>query len=159
MTTPYPDSGTRRIITASAMVATLMVTLDGTIAAVALPHIQASVSASPEQVVWILTSYLIAEAIATPLSVWMATRFGRKTVMVISVVGFTPASAACGAASSLIGLVLFRALQGHSARLWCRCARLSFSTSIRRKSKGRRWPCTEWEQSPGQSSGRCLAVC
>ena len=92
--------------------ATFMVTLDATIANVALPHMQSSVSASLEQIVWVLTSYLIAEAIATPLSAWLAGRYGRKTIMVISVIGFTVFSAACGAAGGLISLVVFRALQG-----------------------------------------------
>jgi DHA2 family multidrug resistance protein len=89
-----------------------MVTLDATIANVALPHMQSSVSASQEQIVWVLTSYLIAEAIATPLSAWLASRYGRKTIMVISVIGFTVFSAACGAAGDLLSLVAFRALQG-----------------------------------------------
>jgi DHA2 family multidrug resistance protein len=94
------------------MIATLMVTLDATIANVALPHMQSSVSASQEQIVWVLTSYLIAEAIATPLSAWLAGRHGRKTIMVISVIGFTVSSAACAAAGDLTSLVAFRVSQG-----------------------------------------------
>jgi MFS transporter, DHA2 family, multidrug resistance protein len=89
-----------------------MVTLDATIANVALPHMQSTVSASQEQIIWVLTSYLVAEAIATPLSAWLAGRYGRKAIMVVSVIGFTASSAACGAAGSLTVLVLFRALQG-----------------------------------------------
>ena len=67
MSAPYPTPGKRAVITVSTMMATFMVTLDATIANVALPHMQSSVSASQEQIVWVLTSYLIAEAIATPL--------------------------------------------------------------------------------------------
>ncbi len=89
-----------------------MVTLDATIANVALPHMQSTVSASQEQIIWVLTSYLVAEAIATPLSAWLAGRYGRKLIMVVSVIGFTASSAACGAAGSLMNLVLFRTLQG-----------------------------------------------
>lgn len=108
----YPDPVTRRLITISAMMATIMVALDGTIANVALPHMQSSVSASQDQIVWVLTSYLIATAVATPLSGWLADRFGRKRVMLISVAGFTLASMACGIATNLDELVLYRVVQG-----------------------------------------------
>jgi len=94
------------------ILASSMVAIDMTIANVALPHMQASISASPEQIIWTLTSYLIAGAIATPLTGWLAGRFGRKLVMVTSVGGFTIASAMCGAANDLETLVLARALQG-----------------------------------------------
>jgi DHA2 family multidrug resistance protein len=94
------------------MLASTMVAIDITIANVALPHMQASIGASPEQIIWVLTSYLIAGAIATPLSGWLAGRFGRKLVMVASVAGFTAASTLCGAANDLGMLVLARALQG-----------------------------------------------
>jgi DHA2 family multidrug resistance protein len=105
-------STTRALTTASMMLAAVLVTLDSTIANVALPHIQSSVSASPEQILWVVTSYVIAGAIATPLSGWLAVRFGRKLVMVASVGGFTLTSIACGLATDLSGLVLFRLLQG-----------------------------------------------
>ncbi|PEQ10652.1 EmrB/QacA family drug resistance transporter [Novosphingobium sp. PC22D] len=94
------------------MLASMMVAVDITIANVALPHMQASLSASQEQVLWVLTSYLVAGAIATPLSGWLAGRFGRKLVMVVSVGGFTLASALCGMATDLQTIVLARFLQG-----------------------------------------------
>ncbi len=102
----------RLLITGSAMLATMAVAVDTTIANVALPQIQAGMSASREQVVWVLTSYLIASAIATPLSGWLASRYGRKMVMVASAAGFTIASAGCGLANSLTMLVVARFLQG-----------------------------------------------
>jgi len=108
----YPDPFRRFLITVPSMFASTMVAIDMTIANVALPHMQASIGASPEQIIWVLTSYLIAGAIATPLSGWMAGRFGRKKVMVFSVAGFTLASALCGAANDLETLVFARALQG-----------------------------------------------
>lgn len=108
----YPDPARRALITASTMMAAVLVTLDSTVANVALPHIQSSVSASPEQILWVVTSYVIAGAIGTPLSGWLATRYGRKPVMVISVGCFTLTSIACGVATDLTGLVLFRFLQG-----------------------------------------------
>jgi DHA2 family multidrug resistance protein len=110
----YPDPFRRLLMTIPMMLAGTMVAIDITIANVALPHMQATVGASPEQIIWVLTSYLIAGAIATPLSGWLAGRFGRKRVMLISAAGFTAASALCGASNSLEMLVLARALQGAS---------------------------------------------
>ena len=97
MTGSYPDAVSRRFITASVMAATVMNSLDSTIANVALPHIQGSVSASGEEITWVLTSYIVAAAIMTPLTGWLAGRFGRKRLMLWSVVGFTVVSGLCGA--------------------------------------------------------------
>jgi len=105
---------TRLMITASIMTATLMNALDMTIANVALPHIQGSVSASQDQVTWVLTSYIVSAAIMTPLTGAVAMRFGRKNVFLVSVACFTVASALCGLAQNLSQIVLFRLLQGIS---------------------------------------------
>jgi len=94
------------------MLATVMNSLDTTIANVALPHMQGSVSASPEQITWVLTSYIVSAAIMTPLSGWLADRIGRKRMFLISIGGFTAASMLCGIATSLPEIVLFRVLQG-----------------------------------------------
>lgn len=110
----YPDPGRRLMITISTMLATMMVTVDMTIANVALPHMQSTLSAGPEEIVWVLTSYIIATAIGTPLCGWLAGRFGRQRMMFLSVVGFTLASLACGMANSLEMMVLARLLQGLS---------------------------------------------
>jgi DHA2 family multidrug resistance protein len=111
MTTEY-DAKNRWPITISIMLATLMNSLDTTIANVALPHIQGSVSASPDQIAWVLTSYIVAAAIMTPLTGWLADRFGRKRVFLVSIAGFTVASMLCGIATSLPEIVLFRLAQG-----------------------------------------------
>ena len=102
----------RGLITASIMLATVMNSLDTTIANVALPHMAGSVSASADQITWVLTSYIVAAAIMTPMTGWLAGRFGRKQVFMISIIGFTVASALCGAAQSLGQIVGFRLLQG-----------------------------------------------
>ncbi|HEX5184392.1 MAG TPA: DHA2 family efflux MFS transporter permease subunit [Allosphingosinicella sp.] len=112
MTQAYPDPTTRRFITASVMAATVMNSLDSTIANVALPHMEGSVSASQEEITWVLTSYIVAAAIVTPLTGWLAGRIGRKRLMLWSIVGFTIASGLCGIATSLEELVGFRLLQG-----------------------------------------------
>ncbi len=106
------DAANRGPITVSIMLATVMNSLDTTIANVALPHIQGSVSASQEQITWVLTSYIISAAIMTPLAGWLSDRIGRKRLYLISIAGFTAASMLCGIASSLPEIVIFRLLQG-----------------------------------------------
>ena len=86
--------------------------LDTTIVNVCLPHIQGSMSASQDQISWVLTSYIVSSAIMMPLTGWLAGRFGVRPIFLASVIGFTIASAFCGAATSLNQLVLFRMLQG-----------------------------------------------
>jgi DHA2 family multidrug resistance protein len=100
------------IITASIMAATAMQSLDSTIANVALPRMQGELSASQDQMGWVLTSYIVAAAITIPLSGWLATAFGRRRVLLTSIVIFTVASLLCGVAASLPQIVLFRLLQG-----------------------------------------------
>jgi DHA2 family multidrug resistance protein len=102
----------RGLITASAMLAMFMQTLDSTIANVALPYMQGAMSASYDEITWVLTSYVIAAAIMTAPVGWMAVRFGRKRLFIVCIAGFTIASVLCGAAQSLEQLVGFRLLQG-----------------------------------------------
>ena len=99
-------------LTASIMLATVMQVLDTTIANVALPHMAASLGASQEEITWVLTSYIVASAIATPLTGWLTDRIGRRTVFLGAIAGFTVASLLCGIATSLEEMVLFRVLQG-----------------------------------------------
>ncbi|MGB9989441.1 MDR family MFS transporter [Massilia sp. SM-13] len=107
------DTGiNRRMITVSIMLATIIQALDGTIANVALPHMQGSLSASQDQITWVLTSFIVAAAIATPLTGWLCDRFGQKNVFLASVAGFTIASVLCGLSSSLTEIVVARLLQG-----------------------------------------------
>jgi len=102
----------RGAITACVILAVIMQALDTTIANVALPYIQGSVSASADQINWVLTSYIVAAAIMTPPSGWLSGRFGRKRVLLVSVAGFVAASILCGLAQSLPQIVGFRLLQG-----------------------------------------------
>ena len=110
-THPLP-SGLRLIVTIGVMTAVLLQVLDTTIANVALPHMQASLSATQDTINWVLTSYIVASAIALPISGWLADRVGRKRLLLISVVLFTVSSVLCATATSLPEMVLFRALQG-----------------------------------------------
>jgi len=106
------DPARRRGITAAVTLATLIQTLDSTIANVALPRMQGELGATQEQIAWVLTSYIVATAIAMPLTGLLADRWGRKRLFVSAVVGFTVASALCGAAQTLGQIVFFRVLQG-----------------------------------------------
>ena len=102
----------RTMIMMSVMAAAVMNQVDTTIATVALPHMQGTTSSSREQISWVLTSYIIAMAITTPLTGWLADRFGRRQILLGSIAGFTAVSGLCGIASNLEELVLFRFLQG-----------------------------------------------
>src|SRR6266436_3839630 len=108
--TPQPIN--RGAITACVILAVIMQALDTTIANVALPYMQGSVSASADQINWVLTSYIVAAAIMTPPSGFLANRFGRKRILMVAVVGFVIASVLCGIAQSLVQIVAFRLLQG-----------------------------------------------
>lgn len=108
------DQGARGYwpVTVCVMLATIMQAIDTTIANVALPYMQGSLSASLDQINWVLTSYIVAAAIMTPPTGWLAARFGRKRLFLTAVAGFTIASILCGIAQSLPEMVLFRLLQG-----------------------------------------------
>src|ERR1700691_4172293 len=103
---------TRLAITVCVILATLMQALDTTIANVALPYMQGSVSASQDEIAWVLTSYIVAAAIMTPPTGYLTSRFGLKRVFLVSIAGFTVSSVLCGMAQSLVQIVLFRILQG-----------------------------------------------
>jgi MFS transporter, DHA2 family, multidrug resistance protein len=102
----------RPMVTVSIMLATIMQTLDSTIANVALPHMQGALSASQDQIAWVLTAYIVAAAIATPLTGWLVDRFGQKNIFLASIGGFTVASMLCGMSNSLAEIVAARLLQG-----------------------------------------------
>jgi DHA2 family multidrug resistance protein len=108
----YPPPLLRNLITLFSLTGTFMVQLDTTIANVAMPHMQASTSASREQITWVLTSYIIMSAICMPLTGWLAGRIGRKRLVLIALAGFTVSSVLCGTAANFGQLVGFRMLQG-----------------------------------------------
>jgi len=109
---PAVTVANRGAITACVILAVIMQALDTTIANVALPYIQGSVSASADQINWVLTSYIVAAAIMTPPSGFLAAKFGRKRVLLTAIAGFVGASVLCGLAQSLNQIVAFRLLQG-----------------------------------------------
>ena len=110
--TKTPKVANRGAITACVILAVIMQALDTTIANVALPYIQGSVSASSDQINWVLTSYIVAAAIMTPPSGFLANKFGRKRVLLTAIAGFVIASILCGVSQSLVQIVVFRLMQG-----------------------------------------------
>ncbi|WP_193177873.1 DHA2 family efflux MFS transporter permease subunit [Oricola nitratireducens] len=102
----------RGLITGSIMLGTIMQVLDTTIANVALPSMMGDLSASRDTVTWVLTSYIVAAAIMTPVTGWLSDRIGRRELFLTSIVGFTITSMACGLAWNIEVMVLFRLLQG-----------------------------------------------
>ena len=108
---PLPP-GQRLVVTIAVMMAVLLQVLDTTIANVALPHMQASLSATQDTINWVLTCYIVASAIALPIAGWLADKVGRKRLLVWAVIGFTATSVMCAGATSLTEMVIFRAAQG-----------------------------------------------
>ncbi len=104
--------GRRLLIIAGVMAAALMQTLDGTITNVALPTIQGNLGASQDEATWIITAYTIAAIVIIPITPWLQNRFGRKRYFLVSIIGFTLASVACGASESLTALIVSRVVQG-----------------------------------------------
>ena len=105
----------RVLATAGLMLAVVMQAIDSTIANVALPHMQGSLSASQDQITWVLTSYIVATAIMTPFTGWLALKLGRKPLFLAAIVTFVAASVLCGMATNLPEMVLCRLLQGMAA--------------------------------------------
>lgn len=105
----------RPLLTVGVMLATIMQILDSTIANVALPHMQTALGATADTVTWVLTSYIVASAIAIPITGWLSDRIGSRNLFLWSVVGFVISSALCGMAQNLEQMVAFRILQGVSA--------------------------------------------
>ena len=115
MSTTLPthrEVANRGLLVVSVMLATLMQALDTTIANVALPNMQGTLSATQDQISWVLTSYIVAAAIATPATGWLASVMGRRRLLLIAIAGFTFASVLCGMATSIGAMVAFRLLQG-----------------------------------------------
>ena len=107
-----PQVPNRGLLTVCVMAATVMQALDTTIANVALPYMQGSLSATQDQITWVLTSYIVSAAIFMPTTGFLTARFGRKKLLITAVAGFTIASGLCGAAQTLGQMVVFRLLQG-----------------------------------------------
>lgn len=112
---PALETTNRPLLTLGVMAATIMQILDSTIANVALPHMQASLGATADTITWVLTSYIVASAVAIPITGWLSDRIGSRNLFLFAVVGFVAASMLCGLAQNLTEMVGFRILQGIAA--------------------------------------------
>ena len=144
MQTSAASSPNRVMVTICAMVATLMQALDNTIANVALPYMQGSLSATLDQITWVLTSYVVAAAIFTAPVGWLAAHFGRKRLFLLCVIGFTVASALCGLATSLGQVVAFRLLQGMFGAALVPLSQATMLDLILSNNAARRWLSGAW---------------
>ena len=134
----------RGAITACVILAVVMQALDTTIANVALPYIQGSVSASADQINWVLTSYIVAAAIMTPPSGFLADRFGRKRILLTAIAGFVIASMLCGLAQSLLEIVAFRLMQGMFGAALVPLSQGILLDIYEPRSAARRWRCSAY---------------
>ncbi len=126
------------------MLATFMEVLDTSVANVSLPHIAGNLSASVDESTWVLTSYLVSNAVVLPLTGWFSTIFGRKRFYIGCVVLFTVSSFLCGLAPTLPLLVVFRVIQGLGEAACNLSHRPFLWTHFRAKSRGWRWQCMAW---------------
>ena len=102
----------RILCAAAVLLAVLMVILDMTVVNVSLPYMMGTLGATPDQITWVLTSYIVAEGVVIPISGFLAERFGRKRVILVSVAGFVVSSMLCGQSRTLAQIVIFRLFQG-----------------------------------------------
>jgi DHA2 family multidrug resistance protein len=125
------------IVAVAVMLATFMEVLDTTVVNVSLPHIASSMAATTEEATWGLTSYLVANAIILPMTGWLASRFGRKRLLMMSTTGFTVASLLCGLAPNLASLVIFRIIQGATGGALQPLSQAVLLESFRPEERGR----------------------
>src|SRR5438876_1984646 len=141
------------IIVMAVMVATFMEVLDTTVVNVSLPHIAGNLSATAEEATWALTSYLVANAIVLPITGWLANYFGRKRLLMTSVVGFTTASFFCGFAPTLAWLVIFRIVQGLSGGVLQPVLQAVMLEAFPREQQGKAMGVWGWRTPPLKQIG------
>ncbi|MFP6749257.1 MAG: MFS transporter [Alphaproteobacteria bacterium] len=135
------DRTKRLAITMTVMLASSMYALDWTIAAVALPHMQGTFSATQDQISWVLTSYIVISAIVLPTTAWLAERIGRTQLFIIAIGGFTVFSALCGSAQSLPAEIAYRLAQGGFGAFLIPLSQSILLDTYPPPSTPRPWPC------------------
>jgi DHA2 family multidrug resistance protein len=140
----HRPSANRWLIAIAVMSSAIMEVLDTSVVNVSLPHIAGNLSSTVDEATWVLTSYLVANAVILPLTGWLANYFGRKKLLITVVTGFTLSSVLCGLAPNLPLLVFFRVLQGTTGA--CnRCPRRFCWKNFPGRSAARRWRSGAWE--------------
>ena len=133
------------LIAISVMLATFLEVLDTSVANVALPHMAGNLSAGTDEATWVLTSYLVSNAIVLPMTGWLAIHFGRKRFLIACVAMFSLASAACGAAPSLAMLILARVFQGAAGGALQPISQAILWKAFHPPSGASRWLYLPWE--------------
>ena len=146
------------IVAIAVMFATFMEVLDTTVVNVSLPHIAGNLSATIDESTWVLTSYLVANAIVLPLTGWLASFFGRKRLLMVSVGGFTISSLLCGIAPTLPFLVAFRLLQGATGGAMQPLSQAVLLEAFPRTSAAKPWASGVSASSSRRSSDRSSAA-
>ena len=129
--------GSRLLLGLAATLATVLYAIDSTIVNVALPNIQGTLQATPDQAGWVVTSYIVVSAIMTPLAGWLGVRFGIRTVLGLSILGFTAGSMLCGVAVTLTQMVCFRMVQGAFGAALVPLSQVALLREFPRESHGR----------------------
>ena len=132
------------LVALAVILPTFIEVMDTSVVNVSLPHIQGSLSAGVDEVTWVLTSYLVSNAIIIPITGWLAGIFGRKRYLIFSVILFTLSSIACGASTTLGMLVVSRIVQGIGGGDFNRCPRPSSWRPSPRKNMARPWRSSAW---------------
>ena len=135
------------IIAIAVMLGTFMEVLDTTVVNVALPHIAGNLSSTVDEATWVLTSYLVSNAIILPIAGWLSNHFGRKRILLTSVFGFTLSSLACGLAPNLPTLIAFRIIQGATGGGLQPLSQAIMLEAFRRRIAAKRWPFGDLELS------------
>ena len=146
------------LIAVAVMLATFLEVLDTSVANVALPHIAGNLSASTDEATWVLTSYLVSNAIVLPMTGWLSGVFGRKRFLIGCIVLFTLASAACGAAASLGLLMLARVIQGAAGGALQPLSQAILMESFPPANAAWPWPSSAWAWWSPRSSAPCWAA-
>ena len=141
---PVVPGGHRWIVAIAVMSSAVMEVLDTSVVNVSLPHIAGSLSSTVEEATWVLTSYIVANAIILPTTGWLANYMGRRRLLMTVVTGFTLSSVLCGLAPNLPALIFFRVLQGTTGEGSSHCHRRFCWKSSRGRSVGKQWPSGEW---------------
>ena len=144
----------RAVILGTCTLVTILYAMTVTIANVSLPQMQGALSATQDQITWVVTFNIVATAVATPLTGWLVGRFGRRRLLIYAIIGFAIASLACGLADSLGALIFFRVLQAFAEHPWRRCARPLSSLPSQGICTRRQWPSLVW----GSSLDRLLVL-
>jgi MFS transporter, DHA2 family, multidrug resistance protein len=152
--TPEQPAINKWLITITVMLPTIMEIIDTSVANVALPHMQGSLNAGTDEITWVLTSYLVSNAVVLPITGWLSRVFGRKRFLMTCIALFTLASLLCGSAPTLATLILFRIIQGAAGGALIPISQAILMETFPPGSAAWPWPSSGWAPCSAPSSAR-----